>query len=244
MQYFVCSVFYICMEQTKYFILCALMLIASATLLSCSVADGESYSLAKSETSDSPVVAQTAYHGVWAVDGEKCDTLVVRFASEGKPIITFEGFPFKALANVFCPGVVVKSITCSAPYGPALSDEERLFVMAVAESGDAYCLESYVGVWLSNVGYSERRLYYELPPTEGAAYRCLPFVVTPAVGEPFALVADIVPQRSSVTLDRELNTLGVILVITRVHTLAPDGTSTVRSLSPEVRLTLTSIATV
>lgn len=196
------------------------------------------------------------YKGIWAVEGRVIDTLSISLFFDGNTYIAFYGFPYEAFVRQFCPDVDDYTVTDSAPLGIQLVKEEAFWLKTlVAYGDDSVCLENYLGVpinnadysvnnkcySMNNIGYSEQMVYYELPAVRGAAFRYLPFVVTPSNGDYFALVTYIVPGSSIVSIYHQLGVVTCQLVVSQADIVDQQGNVTKCELPSDMLLTFTSM---
>ena len=196
------------------------------------------------------------YKGIWTVKGKIIDTLSICLSFYDNGFIAFYGFPYEAFVRQFCPEVGDYTVTDSAPLGIQLDNEEAFWVNTLVAYGDnEVCLTNYLRLpmnnagysvnnkcySMNNIGYSEQMVYFELPAVRGAAFRYLPFVVTPSNGDYFALVPYIVPGSSVVTIYRKLGVVTCQLVVSQADIVGQQGNVTKCELPSDMLLTFTSM---
>ena len=196
------------------------------------------------------------YKGIWSVESRVIDTLSISLFFDENTYVAFCGFPYEAFVRQFCPEVDDYTVTDSAPLGIQLVNEEAFWLKTLVAYGDNnVCLENYLGVpinnaddsfnnkyySMNNIGNSEQAAYYELPAVRGAAFRYLPFVVTPSNGDYFALVPYIVPGSSVVSIYRQLGVVTCQLVVCQADIVDQQGNVTKCELPSDMLLTFTSM---
>lgn len=186
---------------------------------------------------------QGRYKGIWDINGVLTDTLAVRLNVDREYYFAFDGLPLKAITEYIYPGMQIRKITDEALDGVPLKNEDALWLKTLVDYGDnRVCLESYLSVPLALVGYSTTMVYFEYPAAEDAPYRYYPYVVTPADGNYFAIVLDVVPHASKVAVDISTQTLTCTLIIRKVEIVSQNGDKTVKTLNPEMKLTFTALS--
>ena len=132
--------------------------------------------------------------------------------------------------------------------GVQLKDED-LLLFKTGLIGDLSSLENakedfstHIGVVTDMycVGYSENLVYFELSPYTNYAFLRYPFVVTLSNGEYYAIVMDVVPSKSTLTLDSSSRTINFVCNIPQIEIYDSEGNKTIIEPKPELVLTFTS----
>lgn len=199
------------------------------------------------------------YSGQWALNGKNVDAEqnnyyfslgVDRIYSFG-----FTTFPFKAIAmhalsqySSSYSSFSITKLTTSMIIGAPLKDED-LLLFKTGLIGDLSSLENakedfstHIGIVTDMycVGYSENLVYFELSPYTNYAFLRYPFVVTLSNGEYYAIVMDVVPSKSTLTLDSSSRTINFVCNIPQIEIYDSEGNKTIIEPKPELVLTFTS----
>ena len=127
--------------------------------------------------------------------------------------------------------------------GAPLKDED-LLLFKTGLIGDLSSLENakedfstHIGIVtdIYCVGYS-----FELSPYTNYAFLRYPFVVTLSNGEYYAIVMDVVPSKSTLTLDSSSRTINFVCNIPQIEIYDSEGNKTIIEPKPELVLTFTS----
>lgn len=219
---------------------CAAMISACAT----EPLDAEMMSPLPYQSQGEPSAVNGKFRGVWSVNDTPTDTMVVGCAfdpSVGGMLVAFHDFPFKSICQRLFPGQTIVKVTTETPDGSSLSNAESLYLKTLVDYGDNDCLEMHVSQLLKNVGYSASMLYFELPAVVGAAYRYFPVIMTPDDGKDFAMVLDIIPDRSTFTIDVNGEKISCTLTVSKVEVISQSGEKTDIPMNPYMKLGFTSI---
>ena len=188
------------------------------------------------------------FRGVWTVDDVSADTVDVNVRTGVNIIdygvinwVAFYGFPYREMTKKILPGVNIAKITTSMIVGRPLPADEAMLLDAIIAHGDGYnCMENYVSEEYRCIGLSENAIYLELKPGQDYAVQYLPWVVTTVQGDMFPMVATIVPDKSTATLDTKGETFSSTLTVSQVE-YKVSGETMVKKLNPEIKLKYTSI---
>lgn len=156
--------------------------------------------------------------------------------------IQFYEFPFKAIVRQLFPDLEIAYLTFNLQTGSPYSPEETLFFKIIVEaenSGDNSICQFY-SMPLEVVGYSGNAIYNNFHPTVGIAYLRMPFVVTTKDGNYFAMVLDILPDVSTLSLDITSGMMSCNLVIRQIEIYDKDLQKSIKSLDKDIKLTFIS----
>ena len=90
------------------------------------------------------------------------------------------------------------------------------------------------------VGYSMNMVYFELSPYSNYSFLRYPYVLTFSNGDYCAIVLDVVPSKSTVTLDYSTRTINFVCNIPQIEIYDSDCNKTIIEQKPELILTFTS----
>ena len=156
--------------------------------------------------------------------------------------IGFYEFPFKAIARQLFPDIEIAYLTIKTQVGVPFDPEEKLYSNICHEaenSGDNDICLFYSMSW-EILGYTENALYYNYHPTVGMAYIRMPYVVTTKDGNYFAMVLDILPDKSTVSVDIAPKTISCNIIIRQIEIYDKDMQKSIRSLDQDIKLTFIS----
>ncbi len=199
------------------------------------------------------------YSGQWALNGKNVDAEQNNyyFSLGVDRLYSFEfaTFPFKAIAmhalsqnSSSNSSFSITKLTTSMIVGVPLKDED-LLLFKTGLIGDLSSLENakedfstHIGVVTDMycVGYSENLVYFELSPYTNYAFLRYPFVVTLSNGEYYAIVMDVVPSKSTLTLDSSSRSINFVCNIPQIEIYDSEGNKTIIEQKPELVLTFTS----
>lgn len=207
-----------------------------------------SNSYKSSTNSVTPPSMECNFRGVWTVDDVSADTVDVNVRTGVNIIdygvintVAFYGFPYRAMTKKILPEVNIAKITTSMIVGGPLPADEAMLLDAIIAHGDNYnCIGNYVSEEYRCIGLSENAIYLELKPGQDYAVQFLPWVVTTAQGDTFPMVATIVPDKSTATLDTKGETFSSTLTVSQVE-YKVSGETVIKKLNPEIKLKYTSI---
>lgn len=150
-------------------------------------------------------------------------------------------FPFKALTKRLFPDMEAAYYTITIQVGARYDDEDKLynsFIKEEVNAGNINRLFMYSSS-LEIIGYSEKTVYFRLQ-SEDLAYLRMPYVVTTKDGDYFAIVLDILSDRSTVSMDIATGTMSCSFVIKQIEIYDKNQMKQVRSLDQEIKLTFIS----
>ena len=199
------------------------------------------------------------YSGQWTLNGKNVDAEQNNYYfSLGVDRIysfNFNTFPFKEIAmhalsqySSSYSSFSITKLTTSMIGGGPLKDED-LLLFKTGLIGDLSSLENatedfstHIGTVtdINCVGYSENMVYFELSPYSNNAFLRYPFVVTLYNGEYYAIVLDVVPSKSTLTLDSSSRTINFVCNIPQIEIYDSEGNKTIIEQKPELVLTFTS----
>ena len=188
------------------------------------------------------------FRGVWTVDDVSADTVDVNVRTGVNIIdygvintVAFYGFPYREMTKKILPDVNIAKITTSMIVGGPLPADEAMLLEAIIAHGDNYnCMQNCESEEYRCIGLSENAIYLELKPGQDYAVQYLPWVVTTVQGDMFPMVAAIVPDKSTATLDTKGETFSSTLTVSQVEYKA-GGETVIKKLNPEIKLKYTSI---
>lgn len=209
--------------------------------------DPKDYSMPSSNSVSAPEM-ECDFRGVWTMDDVKADTIDVSVRTGVKipgygvvNRVAFFGFPYQAMTKKILPEVNIAKITTGWMDGGPLPADEAMLVDAIVAHGDGYnCMENYVSEEYRCIGLSENAIYLELKPGRDYAVQYLPWVVTTAQGDMFPMVATVVPDKSTATLNTNGQTFSSTLTVSHVE-YKVNSETVIKELEPEMKLKYTSI---
>lgn len=246
----------------KYKVLYGLLLLAG-WLVSCSESNNDDINQQdqiNEKARISEILAEKGlFQGVWTVSQVPADTMQIAFNTLGNWAIYFYEFPFKAVTKRILPSVKVTEIYApgllqlagSPDQNGLLEKTSNLYSNAVTSSTYSNgnylesCLFPYFYHQMEMVGYSNikdpiAKGYFEFPKDEEGTYRYLPYVVvSEAEGDArdcFAVILNIITDKSVVTVDATYGQITCILTIGKVELLYPDGSRKKLNLAGEVEM--------
>lgn len=241
-----------------------LILMVGTTLAGCSKGEEitpSNYALSYTMLENSNNIIKSmsgVYSGQWTLNGNNVDAEqnnnYFSLCADRKYGFEFTTFPFKAIATQilyqysFLSSVSITKLTTSKIVGVPLKDEDLLLFKTIF-IGDLSSLENakedfstHIGIVTDMycVGYSENLVYFELSPYTNYAFLRYPFVVTLSNGEYYAIVMDVVPSKSTLTLDSSSRTINFVCNIPQIEIYDSEGNKNIIEPKPELVLTFTS----
>lgn len=199
------------------------------------------------------------YSGQWTLNGMNVDAeqnnYYFSLSVDGIYSFNFNTFPFKEIAmhalsqySSSYSSFSITKLTTSMIGGGPLKDED-LLLFKTGLIGDKSSLDNatedlstHISVVtdINCVGYSENLVYFELSPYTNYAFLRYPYVVTLSNGEYYAIVMDVVPSKSTLTLDSLSRSINLVCNIPQIEIYDSEGNKTIIEQKPELVLTFTS----
>ncbi len=243
-----------------------LLLMAGIALAACSNFEEDDISKFNQSNMDGLNVAYIIdmagdYSGEWTLNGKKVDAdpanSFFSLSVDRQYFFNFNTFPFQALASQFFHQENltngIPKITTVPSLGVQLENEELLLYKTIffddSFLNDGYSLENakedkstrmLAATELDCVGYSRSLVYFELEPYENYSYLRYPYALSFPDGEYFAVVLDVVPSKSTVTIDYSTRTMTFVCNIPQIELYDSDGKKTIVEQKPELILSFTS----
>ena len=154
--------------------------------------------------------------------------------------IDLRAFPLKALTKQLFPDIELAYFTIEIGDGAPLDPEEKLLLNIIGEGPNSGYIYNTITYSLKTVGYSESALYYNLQPTTDTVDLLIPCVVTTKDGNYFAMVPELVPDKSTLSLDITTGTISCNFVISQVEVYDKDMQKSIKKLDQEIKVTFIS----
>jgi len=200
------------------------------------------------------------YDGVWSISYVPTDTMTISFGTHEYWGLFFYEFPFTSITSRLLPELAEGKVTFPEPKPDFIagievtSEKDEALYNKVLQKYSYYgnylktCIVPNYSHPLTMVGYSfienlEAKAYFEWPTESGQAYRYLPYVVTRSTDAGTVcdcVVLDILPQKSTVTVNAYNSRITCILTIARAEIVHEDGSMEVKDLGGNIELKFTS----
>ena len=154
--------------------------------------------------------------------------------------IELRAFPLKALTKQLFPDIELAYFTIEIGDGAPLDPEEMLLLKIIGEGPNSGYLYNTIYFSLKTVGYSESALYYNLQPITDTVDLLIPCVVTTKDGNYFTMVPELVPDKSTFSLDITTGTISCNFVISQVEVYDKDMQKSIKKLDQEIKVTFIS----
>ena len=154
--------------------------------------------------------------------------------------IDLRAFPLKALTKQLFPDIELAYFTIEIGDGAPLDPEEMLLLKIIGEGPNSGYLYNTIYFSLKTVGYSESAFYYNLQPTTDTVDLLIPCVVTTKDGNYFTMVPELVPDKSTFSLDITTGTISCNFVISQVEVYDKDMQKSIKKLDQEIKVTFIS----
>ena len=153
--------------------------------------------------------------------------------------IDLRAFPLKALTKQLFPDIELAYLTIDIGIGGPLDSEEKLLLNIIGEGPNSGYIPN-IAYSLKTVGYSESAFYYNLQPKTDTVDLLIPCVVTTKDGNYFAMMPELVPDKSTFSLDITTGTISCNFVISQVEVYDKDMQKSIKKLDQEIKVTFIS----
>ena len=154
--------------------------------------------------------------------------------------INLRAFPLKALTKQLFPDIELAYLTIDIGIGSPLDSEEKLLLNIIGKGPNSGYINNAIAYSLKTVGYSESALYYNLQPITDTVDLLIPCVVTTKDGNYFTMVPELVPDKSTFSLDITTGTISCNFVISQVEVYDKDMQKSIKKLDQEIKVTFIS----
>ena len=222
-----------------------LILMVGMTLVGCSKGDEDVNFISTLDDmnnySNINIMSMTGeYSGQWTLNGKNVDAEDSYFSlcANKKYSFNFTTFPFKAIAML----ALSQNSLVSSQKSFSLSylSIAKLTTSMIEKVDEDLSTHIDIATDIRCVGYSENMVYFELSSYAINPFLRYPFVVTFSNGEYYVMVLDVVPSKSTLTLDSSSRTINFVCNIPQIEIYDSEGNKTIIEQNPELVLTFTS----
>lgn len=141
-------------------------------------------------------------------------------------------FPYRYLTKFLFPDRDIKYLTTGLVFGITDNELQLLYSLIIKKNEDLWTS----GLSITPVGYSNNVIYYEVKPIDDNAYRRFCYVVTFQDDDYLGIVLEVLPSKSTVTLDLKSQTMSLSLLVSNIEIYDKEGISVNKHLNTNIKI--------